>query len=158
MKLLVSVLLITASLTANAANEEDSILEEVKRFYAGYVSAFTSKQAELLADKYLIAPFYFRNLEGSIFLGTKEDVSDYLVSAFSEMSSQDYESSQILTSSYCVLSDTSAIVSVAFRRFDSNGNVLLESGATYSLFKLRGQWRFAMLSTHAPENVVSCRH
>ncbi len=145
------------SVTALVASAEGSVLDEVKKFYGGYVEAYTTKKSQVLADEYLIAPFYFRNLEDNVILATKQEVSDYLTTVFSKMARQNYASSEILASNYCMLSDTSAIVSVAFRRLDSKGNTLLESGATYSLFKLDGRWRFTMLSTHPAENVISCR-
>ena len=152
-RLLMFALLAIASSSAKA---ETAVLDEVKAFYGGYVQAYTSRQAQSLIDEYMLAPLYFRNFEDNVYLGTKREVSDYLVKAFSQMSRQNYASSEILASNFCVLSETSAIVSVAFRRLDTAGNVLVESGATYSLFKLGGHWRFTMISTHTAEQVVSC--
>jgi len=146
----------TFSVFAASAAHDDSVRSEIREFYSGYLKAYTSKQTQELADNYLIAPFYFRNFEDSVFLETRQEVIDYFDVVFTEMSDQNYASSEITAKHICVLSDTSAIVSIAFRRFDNNGKVILDSGASYSLFKIDERWRFAMLSTHPPEYVVSC--
>ena len=144
-------------LTVTADIDENSVLREVQEFYSGYVAAYTSQEADVLADNFLIAPVYFRNFEDVVFLSSRKEVVVYLGSVFSKMTDQDYESSEILASNVCILTDTSAIVSVAFRRYNSSGDVILESGASYSLFKFADRWRFTMLSTHPPENLVSCK-
>jgi hypothetical protein len=143
-------------LSANASIDEDAILHEVREFYAGYIRSYTSQKSQDLADNYMIAPLYFRNFEDVVFLQNRQEVVDYLASVFSKMTDQDYESSEILANNFCVLTETSAIVSIAFRRFNSNGDTILESGASYSLFKFDGSWRIAMLSSHPSENIVSC--
>lgn len=156
-RLFLFLVLALSPLTVTADIDENSVLREVQEFYSGYVAAYTSQEAEILADNYLVAPVYFRNFEDVVFIKSRKEVVVYLESVFSKMTGQDYESSEILASNFCILTDTSAIVSVAFRRYDSGGDIILESGASYSLFKYDDRWRFTMLSTHPPEDVVSCR-
>lgn len=143
--------------TATAKND-DEIITEVQNFYAGYVKAFTSQQAQELADNYIIAPVYIQNVDENSLLETKQEVVDYFSNEFSDLSKANYEKSEMLANNFCILSPTTAVVSIAFRRFDSDGKVILQSGATYSLIKHDERWRFTMLSIHPVERVISCEN
>ena len=151
-------ILILSTQSAIAQSADANILREVREFYSGYVTAFTSQQAEELADNYMKPPLYLRIDDEMDLLRSRQEVLDYLSSAFANLSDQNYVSSEILANNFCILTDTSAIVSVAFRRFDSDGNIILESGASYGLVKINGGWRFAMLSISEVDRVLSCNN
>lgn len=75
----------------------------------------------------------------TVFLERRADVVAYLNSVFAALAGESYARSELLNTSICVLTDSTAIVSTGIRRFDSNGAVLLETGATYALVKFDSQ-------------------
>ncbi|MCA9358458.1 hypothetical protein KC902_04320 [Candidatus Kaiserbacteria bacterium] len=129
---------------------------EVERFFDSYLAAFSARDVELVAEKYFLAPMYLKTGNEMVLLRSRENVIEHLSSVFSALSRQSYSKTEIVTKNICVLSYDTAIVSVILRRYDSEGTVLLESGASYSIAKLGGHWRFPMAAVHSPELVVSC--
>jgi len=143
--------------SASAQQYDNALItEEIEKFYSEYVTAFTTQQIDQLADNYMIGPLYVRYDLGTVLLQNKEAVISHMNSVYSELSKQSYARSEILATNICVLNDTSVLVSVGFRRFDSSENVILESGATYSIIKIDGKWRLAMMSVHDAKNIISC--
>ncbi|MFT7653896.1 MAG: hypothetical protein ACI9UU_003010 [Candidatus Azotimanducaceae bacterium] len=153
-----SFLVLVCAIQTVAAQPDDnsSVLNEIEVFYSGYLSAFSKQQPEKLANTYLLTPLLFRNSGDTIFLRNKEEVVARYNALFTDLSTQNYVRSEVLASNFCVLTDTSAIVSVAFRRFDSEDKIILESGGTYAIVKVDDYWKIALITTHDAENVVSC--
>ncbi|MEH6557057.1 MAG: hypothetical protein V7708_04620 [Oceanicoccus sp.] len=136
--------------------DDPSTREEVGEFFDSYLGAFAARDENLLSEQYLIAPIYLRTGNEILLLESKESVIAHLSTVFSDLSIQNYSRTEIATKSTCVLTDDAVIVSVVLRRYSSEGVVLLESGASYSIVKLGGSWRVTMASVHTPEKVVSC--
>lgn len=130
--------------------------EEVGNFFDSYLAAFAARDANLVSEQYFVAPMYLRTGNEILLLESRESVIEHLGTVFSALSSQNYSRTEIATKNTCVLTDDAAIVSVVLRRYSSEGVVLLESGASYSIVKLGGSWRIPMASVHTPEMVVSC--
>jgi len=128
----------------------------VEEFFNSYLAAFAARDAELVAEKYFLAPMYLKTGSEMVLLRSRESVIEHLSSVFTALSRQSYSRTEIVTKNICVLSNDSAIVSVVLRRYDSEGVVLLDSGASYSIVKLGGHWRFPMAAVHSPELVVLC--
>jgi hypothetical protein len=130
---------------------------EVEKFFDTYLAAFAARDKELVAEKYFVAPIYLRTGSEMLLLESREKVREHLTMVFSALSDQNYSRTEIVTKNTCVLTDDVAIVSVALKRYSSEGVVLLESGASYSIVKLDGIWRISMASVHTPEAVLSCQ-
>lgn len=136
--------------------DNSDIRVEVEKFFDSYLAAFSARDAKLVGEQYFMAPMYLRTGKEMLLLESKEKVIEHLNSVFSALSDSNYSRTEIATKNACVLTDDAAIVSVVLRRYNSKGEVLLESGASYSIVKLGGSWRISMASVHTPEMVVSC--
>ncbi len=135
------------------ANE--SLNAEIKKFYAEYVPTFVSEDVEALATNCMVAPIYLSNENGTVLLHDRSEVVDWLSAYFSGLASQDYARSEVLGLNIWLLTDTSAVLSTGLRRFDEKDNMILEAGASYSVAKIAGSWRFTMMWTHDVANIIS---
>jgi len=152
----VCALVLFTHLSAAQEFDERSVLAEVEKYYSEYVSVFSNRQVERIADEYYIAPAYLRSGDETHFFETRSEIVEYFNTYFANLSDASYARSESMDTNICILSSTTATLSTGFRRFGNDGSIILESAATYFLIKLNGQWRISSGSTHDIEDIIEC--
>ena len=141
----------------SSAGSDTGIRKDLESFYDRYANTFMVGDIELMTDKILLPPLFFVvDDQPSVLLNNKKEVRKSLDILYSQLKAENYDRSEIASKKICLISDTSAIINVSFRRLAKDKSVISKSFAAYSLVKHEDSWRFILISIQSKDPNISC--
>lgn len=156
MLVVLAVTLASRSVDSQQTSSRDTMKAEVRAAWDDYIRSFSSRRADLIAERSYTAPSASLAGGGVVFSMTPSDVKARFESTIGALVAQDYERSDTRTANVCILNDGAAILSGTFVRYLKNGSVMSEIAGTYLFAKAAPGWRIVAQVSHAADRVVKC--
>jgi hypothetical protein len=153
------VLAVTASsskVDSQQTSSRDAMKAEVRAAWDDYIRSFSSRRADLIAERSYTAPSASLAGGGVVFSMTPSDVKARFESTIGALVAQDYERSDTRTANVCILNDGAAILSGTFVRYLKNDSVMSEIAGTYLFARTAPGWRIVAQISHTADRVVKC--
>ena len=130
-----------ASAASAQASDRDRVRAHLTTALESYVAAFSDGRVDFIADSVYTAPAYFFGGGGVEVRTTRDEVRDRFQGMWAPLPAQGYDRSEIRGSDVCVLSDSSALVTLHFARVRTDGSVMTEGTAMYYYAQTADGWR-----------------
>ena len=129
---------------------------EVRAAWDEYMRSFSSRRADLIAERSYTAPSASLTGGGVVFSMTPGDVKSRFESSIGALVAQSYERSDTRTANVCILNDGAAILSGTFVRYLKDGSVMSEIAGTYLFARTAPGWRIVAQIGHSADRVMKC--
>lgn len=123
----------------------------IRQTYEDYLGAFHTLDAKAVAPFYAV-PCLFVTDPGVVLMTEAGDVERLFATLIEELRARDYDHSEVKDLEVRLLSEYLALVSGLAIRFAKDGSELERTGATYTMRKVEGAWKFATVVAHTREN------
>jgi hypothetical protein len=144
-----------SALYAQPAGQE-TLKAEVSAAWEEYLKLFAEGRADVIGDRVYSAPSFNLTANGPNVSMTPADTRARFESSIGALVKQNYARTTTKHANICVLNDATAILSVQWTRYRTDGSVLSEPAGTYVFSKTKEGWRIIAQTGHAPERVMTC--
>jgi hypothetical protein len=141
---------------AQQTRSRDTAKAEVRAAWDEYMRAFSSRRADLIADRSYTAPSASLSVGGVTFSMTAADVKSRFESSIGTLAARNYARSETRSANVCILNDGAAILSGTFVRYLNDGSVMSEIAGTYLFTRTPPGWRIVAQVSHTAKEVVKC--
>ena len=139
-----------------SAQDREDIAEAIRTSWEGYIRAFAEGRVDFIADSVYTTPSFHALPNGVVTLTSTAEIRNLFASARASIREQGYDHSETRASTVCPLSDITAVLSVEYARYRSDGEVLSEGAGTYLFTKTPSGWRILGQIGHAAERLLGC--
>ena len=144
------------SAVSQQTSSRDTMKADVRAAWDQYMRDFSSRRADLIAERSYTAPSASLAGSGVVFSMTPADVKSRFESSIGALVAKNYERSDTRTANVCILNDGAAILSGTFVRYLKDGSVMSEIAGTYLFAKTAPGWRIVAQIGHSADRVVKC--
>jgi hypothetical protein len=149
------------ALTGNRALSQqtasrDTMKSDIRAAWDQYIRDFSSRRADLIAERSYTAPSASLAGNGVVFSMTQADVKSRFESSIGALVAKNYERSDTRTANICILNDGAAILSGTFVRYLKDGSVMSEIAGTYLFAKTAPGWKIVAQIGHSADRVMKC--
>jgi hypothetical protein len=109
--------------------------------FSAWLACFHSPRMVFLADRIFVS-------------STEAEFREVMGPMFARLKAKGFKRTQLDVCNVQILTDSSAVASTVWTRFDSGEQVIERLGATYMFSRMGGKWKVATLAGHSPETVV----
>jgi hypothetical protein len=134
----------------------DAVANEVAAALKEYHRLFSSKQADVMAERAYGAPLTTLGRNTYTVLQTRQDVEAWARPFVTRLVADGWDRSEMPSPSICVLTPTSAIASGEFVRYRKDGSVLSRLGNAYVFSKGAEGWRVVAMLSHDAAKPIRC--
>jgi hypothetical protein len=139
-----------------SAQDREDVAEAIRTSWEGYIRAFAEGRVDFIADSVYTTPSFHALPDGVVMLTSTAELRDLFASALASIREQGYDHSETRASTVCPLTDATAVLSVEYARYRSDGEVLSEGAGTYVFAKTPSGWRVLGQIGHAAERLLGC--
>jgi hypothetical protein len=151
-----AVVVMLPAVVAPCAAQNDAVAGEVAAALKEYHRLFSSKQADVMAERAYGAPLTTLGRNNYTVLQTREDVEAWAGPFVARLVADGWDRSEMPAPSICVLTPTSAIASGEFVRYRKDGTVLSRLGNAYVFSKGAEGWRVVAMLSHDAAKPIRC--
>jgi hypothetical protein len=151
-----AVVVMVPAVVAPCAAQNDAVAGEVAAALKEYHRLFSSKQADVMAERAYGAPLTTLGRNNYTVLQTREDVEAWARPFVARLVADGWDRSEMPSPSICVLTPTSAIASGEFVRYRKDGTVLSRLGNAYVFSKGAEGWRVVAMLSHDAAKPIRC--
>jgi hypothetical protein len=145
-----------SSALSQQTSSRDAMKADVRAAWDQYIRDFSSRRADLIAERSYTAPSASLAGSGVVFSMTPADIKSRFASSIGALVAKNYERSDTRTANVCILNDGAAILSGTFVRYLKDGSVMSEIAGTYLFAKTAPGWRIVAQIGHTADRVVKC--
>ena len=138
-----------------SAADVAKIKAETTAAMTAYVKLYSARDAKTIAQKFVTNPVMLVDTDGMTW-ATPDQAFTIFDGKFKDLNKTQYDHSEPLPLTVCVLTASNAIVSGKFRRINHDGSLLVEASAAYLFTKMADGWRISGQLGSQKNKVVTC--
>ena len=152
----VALLALCGGLTTGVALGRQSVGAEVRRLHQVYYDYFADGRADLIAERIYHPNRMSFGAGGVTIAAGRDEVEAGFRSTTDRLRTEGYDHSELVDPVICTPNAGTAILSGRFRRYRTDGTVMLESAQTYIYGRTDDGWRIHATIAHDPAVTVGC--